>query len=136
MARIAGRNGALLIALPNSASTTYTTISYLRDWSINFSAEQIDVTAMGDANKVYVGGLSDATGSVSGFLEMVGTSNTFAAAIDGQPRPFKLYPDSNTTGSYFSGSAIWDFSLTSSVSGPVEFAANFSATSAVTRTWA
>ena len=134
MARIAGRNGALLIAL-DTASTTYTTISYLRDWSINFSSDQIDVTAMEDSNKVYVGGLADAQGSVSGFLEAANTNNTFEAALDGEARDFQLYPDADDTGKYYSGSAIWDFSLSSAVDGAVEFSANFSATSAVTRTF-
>jgi predicted secreted protein len=134
MARIAGRNGALLIAL-DTASTAYTTISFLRDWSISFTSDQIDVTSMADSNKVYVGGLSDATGSVSGFLDAATTNNTFEAALDGESRSFKLYPDAATTTSFYSGAAIWDFSLTSAVDGAVEFSANFSATSAITRTF-
>jgi predicted secreted protein len=133
MARISGRKGLLKIALDTAATTTFVTISHMRDWSINFSSEQIDVTAMQDANKVYVGGLADATGSVSGFLDVASTNDTLAAALDGKARPFQLYPDSDTTASYYSGSAIWDFSVQSSVSGAVEFSANFSATTAVTR---
>lgn len=134
MARIAGRNGALLIAL-DTASTALTTISFLRDWSINFTSDQIDVTAMQDSNKTYVGGLSDATGSVSGFLDAATTNNTFEAALDGESRTFRLYPDADTTTSYYSGAAIWDFSLSAAVDGAVEFSANFSATGAVTRTF-
>jgi len=133
MARISGRRGLLQIALSTASTTTYTTISFLRDWSINFATDQTDVTAMGDPNKIYVAGLPDATGSVSGFLDAASTDDTYAASVDGIPRPFKLFPDSASTTGVYSGSAIWDFSVSASVSGALEFSANFSATTAVTR---
>ena len=133
MARISGRNGVLLVQV-TTASTALTTISYLRDWSINFTKEQIDVTAMEDGNKVYVAGLSDCTGSASGFLDAASTATTYAAAIDGEARTFKLLPDKNTTTTFYGGTAIFDFSLSAAVNGAVEFSTNFSASGAVTRT--
>ena len=133
MARISGRNGALLVQLVTS-STALTTISYLRDWSINFTKEQIDVTAMEDANKTYVSGLADCTGQASGFLDAASTSTTYQAAVDGESRSFKLLPDKNTTTSFYSGTAIFDFTLQAAVNGAVEFSTTFSATGAVTRT--
>lgn len=133
MARYHGRNGVLLLQL-SSASTALTTLSYVRDWSINFAVDQSDATAMGDSNKVYVAGLPDATGSVSGFHDD-GGADTLASAQDGVARTFELYPAGTGTGSlYYTGTALWDFSLSGGVGGVVEFTANWSANSAVTRT--
>jgi hypothetical protein len=133
MARYHGRNGVLLLQL-SSASTTLTTLSYVRDWSLNFAVDQVDATALGDSNKVYVAGLPDATGTVSGFHDDAG-GDTLAAAQDGVARTFQLYPEGTDTGSlYYSGTALWDFSLSGGVGGVVEFTANWSANSAVTRT--
>jgi len=133
MARYHGRNGVLLLQL-SSASTTLSTMSFVRDWSINFAVDQADATAMGDSNKVYVAGLPDASGSVSGFHDD-GGSDTLAAAQDGVPRTFRLYPKGVTTGSlYYTGTALWDFSMSGGVGGVTEFSANWSANSAITRT--
>jgi hypothetical protein len=133
MARYHGRNGVLLLQL-SSAATTLTTLSYVRDWSINFAVDQSDATAMGDSNKVYLAGLPDASGAVSGFHDD-GGSDTLAAAQDGVPRTFRLYPKGVVTGSlYYTGTALWDFSLSGSVGGPTEFTATWSANSAISRT--
>jgi predicted secreted protein len=133
MARISGRNGVLLVQI-TTAATALTTISFLRDWSLNFSSEQIDVTAMEDANKTYVSGLADCTGAASGFLEAAATNSTYQAAVDGGSRLFKIMPDKNTTTHFYSGSANFDFSLSAAVAGAVEFSTSFSAAGAVTRT--
>lgn len=133
MARISGRNGVLLMNITTS-TTTLTTISYLRDWSINFVTEQVEVTAMEDANKTYVSGLADVTGSASGFLDAASTNTTYQAAADGEARSFKILPDKNTTTTYYAGTANFDFSLSAAVNGAVEFTTNFSATGPVTRT--
>jgi TP901-1 family phage major tail protein len=133
MARISGRNGVLLVQLVTS-STALTTISFLRDWSINFSTEQIDVTAMEDSNKTYVSGLADCTGAASGFLDAASTATTYQAAVDGGARSFKILPDKNSTGTFYGGTANFDFSLSSAVAGAVEFSTTFTAAGAVTRT--
>lgn len=135
MARYHGRNGVLLLQL-SSASTSLTTLSYVRDWSLNFVTDQVDATALTDTNKTYVAGLPDVTGSVSGFHDD-GGSDTLAAAQDGVARTFELYPEGTSSGSlYYTGTALWDFSLSGSVGGAVEFSANFSASGAITRTTA
>lgn len=133
MARQSGRKGLLLIQL-TTASTAESTISHMVDWSINFTVEQLDATAMGDSNKTYVAGLADCTGQVSGYLDASTTTDTYQAAVDGVARTFKLYPNRDDTGTYYSGSAIWDFSEQASVSGLDQFSASFAATTTVSRT--
>ena len=67
MARIHGRNGRLYASLTSGG--TAEPITFLRDWSINFAVDNIEVTAFGDSNKTYVAGLPDASGSYSGFYD-------------------------------------------------------------------
>jgi len=133
MSRYHGRNGVLLLQL-SSASTSLSTVSYVRDWSMNFAVDQVDATALGDTNKVYVAGLPDATGSVTGFHNDT-NDDTLPAAQDGVARSFKLYPKGVTSGStVYEGTALWDFTLSGGVGGVVEFTANWSANSSITRT--
>lgn len=132
MARQSGRKGLLKVQL-DDASTALTTVSHMVDWSINFTVDQLDATAMQDSNKVYVAGLADCTGQVSGYLDAATTNDTYEAAVDGVARNFELYPNSDDTGTYYSGTAIWDFSESASVSGLDSFTASFAATTTVTR---
>jgi hypothetical protein len=70
---------------------------------------------------------------VSGYLDAATTNDTQAAAVDGEARSFQLYPNSDDTATYYSGSAIWDFSESAGVSGLDSFSASFAATTTVTR---
>src|SRR6266568_1149119 len=92
--------GAVAVPLPFQAA-----------WSINKASDRDEVTAFGDPNKVYVGGLPDASGDFSGFLD-AGTSQTYVAASDGLPRNFYLYWDAvNDPSSYFYGTVLFYFSV-------------------------
>ena len=66
MARQHGRRGRLYVGIA-SDSAAAEPVAYLSKWSIGFSTDNVDVTANGDTNKVYVAGLPDASGSFSGF---------------------------------------------------------------------
>ena len=80
MGRIAGRNGRVYMGLASGG--TAEPIAFLKTWSINFSVDKFDVTAFGDGNKVYVGGLPDASGEFDGFYDDA-TVQTYTAAVDG-----------------------------------------------------
>jgi hypothetical protein len=130
MARIAGRNGRLYANVTSGG--TAEPITYLKDWSINFATDAIDVTALGDTGKVYVGGLPDASGDYSGFFDDSG-DQFYTAAVDGVARKFYLYPSTSTLTKYWFGTAIFDFNVQGGVDGAVEVSGSWSAASSVAK---
>ena len=132
MARLAGRSGRLYVGMTSSTAAAEP-ITFLRQWSIDFTTDDIEVTAFGDTNKVYVAGLPDASGSFSGFYDDA-TAQLYTAAVDGAARRFYLYPTTADTGEYFSGTATFDFSAEAAVDGAVTVSGNWKAATAVTKT--
>jgi hypothetical protein len=131
VSRIAGRRGRVYMGIA-SDTVAAEPLPFMASWSINFATDKYDVTAMGDSNKVYVAGLPDASGEFGGFYDDQ-TNQTYTAAVDGLPRKFYLYPDQTTTTKYFYGTILPDFSVDSSVDGPVEVKASWNAASTITR---
>lgn len=130
MARLHGRAGRLYVNITSGG--TAEPIAFLNSWDINFSVDNVDVTAFGDSNKVYVAGLPDASGSFSGFYDD-GTAQLYTAASDGVARRFYLYPTTAATGQYWFGTALFDFSVSSSVDGAITVSGDFQAASTVTK---
>jgi hypothetical protein len=130
VARIAGRNGILYAGIASGAAAS--PVAFLSDWSINFTVDKYDVTAMGDTNKVYVAGLPDAAGDFSGWYDDA-TSQTYIAARDGVARNFYLYPNTNNTLNYFFGTFFPDFSVTGAVGAAVSIKGTWNAGSLVQR---
>jgi len=83
-------------------------MAFMSDWSINFVVDKVDVSAMGDLNKIYVAGLPDASGDFNGWYDMA-TSQTYIAATDSLDRAFYLYPTTLTPLQYFFGRIFPDF---------------------------
>ncbi len=129
MARLAGRSGRLYVSITSGGAAE--PITYLNQWSINFATDNIDVTAMGDTHKVYVSGLPDCSGSFAGFYDDA-TAQTYTAATDGVARKFYLYPGSSTA-QYWFGTALFDFSVSSDVSGAASISGDFAAATAVAK---
>ena len=126
-----GRNAQIYLGL--TTGTAAQPLPFQAAWSINKVSDKDEVTAFGDSNKVYVGGLPDASGDFSGFLD-AGTSQTYVAASDGLPRNFYLYWDvTNDPSSYFYGTVLPDFSADGAVSGPVNFKSTWNAAGPVVR---
>lgn len=130
MARLAGRNGRVYIALTSGG--TATPLAFVAKWSINFKTNKIDVTAMGDSNKTYVNGLPDASGAFSGWYDDT-TVQTYTAATDGVARAFYLYPSTSNTGQYFWGTVLPDFNVESDVDGAVGMSADWAAASTIVK---
>jgi hypothetical protein len=120
--RIAGRNGRMYVELGTGAATP---VMFMESWTLNRNTARFDVTAQGDTGMVYTSGLPDAQGDYSGFLD-VDAPQFYAAASDGVARKMYLYPDTTDATKYWYGTALFDFSTTSPVSGPA----------AVSGTWA
>jgi hypothetical protein len=107
-------------------------LAFQAEWSINFSTPKIDVTAFGDANKVTLAGLPEATGAFSGFYDD-GTAQAYTAAVDGVARKFYLYTNTTSNTQYFFGTINPDVSFASSVSGATTVSSNWEAASAIAK---
>ena len=131
MTRRHGRNGAVYLGATTGAVAT--PLTFQAAWSINMVTDKDEVTAFQDQNKVYVGGLPDASGDFSGFLDDA-TSQTYIAAVDGLPRNYYLYPDAvNSPTVYWFGTILPDLSADGAVSGAVNFKSSWNAASRIQR---
>ena len=133
MAKIHGQGGRLYVGIA-SGTAAAEPISYLNDWSIDFSTDKVDVTSFEDANKTYVTGKEDVQGTYSGFYDNA-TAQTYTAATDGTARRFYLYPAASTgsTGQYWFGTAFFDIKVKGGVSSAVAIDGTFVAASDVSK---
>lgn len=131
MARLHGRNMRLYAAVASGG--TAEPIAFLNKWSISASTDDAEVTAFGDANKIYVAGLPDASGSFAGFYDD-STAQFYTAALDGVARKFYAYMDTSTpTANYFYGTALFDFTIDGEVAGGIAVSGSWKATSTITK---
>jgi hypothetical protein len=107
-------------------------MAFLSDWSISFSTNKVDVTAMGDKNLTYVAGLPDSSGDFSGFMDDE-SAQTYVAATDGMPRKFYLYPNSTEQTEYFYGTILPDYSVSGSVTSAVTLKSSWNAAGPIKR---
>ena len=130
MARLAGRNGRIYLALASGGVAQ--PVAYQASWSLNFTSNKIDVTAMGDSNKTYVAGLADAQGQFAGFYDDASVQ-TYTAATDGVARAFYLYPTTANNSQYFFGTIFPDMTIDSTVDGAIAVSASWAAASTIAK---
>ena len=99
MSRISGRAGNVVLSGD--------TVGYITSWSYDAAADEIEVTAMNDDGKQYVGGLTDGSGAIEARFDYSGTSQDVALDIleAGTQVSLALYPLSGGT-HYLSGSSV------------------------------
>lgn len=131
MPRYHGRKGRLYLGLASDTAAAEP-VAFLRSWSISFTTDRVDVTAFGDNNRVYVAGLPDASGDYAGFWDNE-TVQMYTAATDGLARKFYLYRSTNAAGSYYYGTAFFDFGESGAVDAAVEITGSFQAASDILR---
>ena len=132
MARVHGRKGRLYVGIASDTASAEP-VAYLSKWSFASATDNVEVTANGDANKVYVAGLPDASGSFSGFYDDASTQ-TYTASADGLPRRFYLYPTTpSNVGPYWFGTGLFDFNADGDVGAAVTVSGDFQAASAVAK---
>lgn len=130
MGRVHGRRGRLYVGIASDTASAEP-VTFISKWSINFSTDNVDVTAIGDSNKTYVAGLPDASGSFSGWYDDA-TAQTYTAGADGLARRFYLYPTTpSATGPYFFGTGLFDFSAEADVGSAVSVSGDWQAASLV-----
>jgi hypothetical protein len=129
--RIAGRRGRVYLGIASDTAQAEP-LPFVASYALNAETEKVDVTAMGDTNKVYVAGLPDASGEFSGFYDD-STAQTYTAAVDGLDRRFYLYPDTTSATKYFFGRIFVDFTINAEVDGAVELSASWAASTVISR---
>lgn len=126
MARYAGRSGVVYMGATPAGPATL--VIGLTNWSYNAATDKIEVTAFGDGNKIYVQGLPDRTGSISGFWDNTETK-PFAAGDATAGVPLYLYPSASAPGAYFYGTAWVDPSMETGVGDAVAISFDWAAAS-------
>jgi hypothetical protein len=112
--------------MSTTGSTAAVAVVGLNNWTLNMSTDKAEVTAFGAANKAYVLGFQDVTGSLSGFWDSASD-----ALFDGSESTdgvnMYLYPSSDAPSKFFSGPAWVDFSIACPATGAVTISGNFAA---------
>jgi hypothetical protein len=99
----------------------------LNKWKASFKTGKIDVTCFGDTNKVYVPGMKDVSGTLSGFWNSIGSDVIFDGADAETPGMLKLVPNSTEGTFFWSGLAYLDAEIDTAVDGAPAVAAEFMA---------
>ncbi len=125
-----GKKGVILLSTTGTSQPA-ATVS-LSAWTLNKSTDKVDVTAFGDTNKVYVQGLPDISGTLSGWFD---SSNDalFDAAESSTGAFIYLYPSSDIVTGYHYGPIFLDASIECPSSGAVSVSGSFVANGAWTR---
>lgn len=127
MARHHGRNGRVYLAITSGGSAE--ALAFQNAWTLNATTDKADVTAFGDSNKVYVGGLPDASGTFAGWFDDA-TQQSYTAAADGVARKMYLYPDITASpGVYWFGTAFVDFGVSVGIGDGVSTTSSWNAAS-------
>jgi hypothetical protein len=129
-APISGRKGRLYADVSAAGTSAAIPIANLNSWSINRTTDKIEVTSFGDSTKTYVVSLADAQGDFSGFWDTAGDQYKLSNAIDGG-RKFYIYPSVDDATKYWYGTAHWDVSVSSQVSGAVEVSGSWAAATSI-----
>jgi len=110
-------------------------VAEVRSYTLEQSADTIETTTMGDANRTYTSSLKTFTISMDCYWDE--TDTTGQGAIDVSTEvDFELYPEGTGAGAtYYSGSAIvTSVSTTASYDGNVEVSFSAQGTGALTET--
>jgi hypothetical protein len=112
-----GRYGKVSWDPTGAVTPTLVEIVSIKAWKGDFKTEDEDVTCFGDANKVYVPGLMDISGSFDGHWNSAELA-LFEAAMSPTPGTLQLMPNSTEATFVWSGLAYMDASIDCSLSAP------------------
>ena len=132
MAFVHGKTAVFKI--DNSGGSLQDISAYCDNIDFPATADTAEVTTFGDANKEYIGGLKDATISISGSWDAA--ADVILEAIRGLTGTFEYGPQGSTaTNIKYTGECICTaYNVTAPVGDKVSFSAEFQCTGAITRT--
>lgn len=108
------------------AGVTPVLLVALNGWKLSLKEDFDEVTCFGDTNKVWVPGLPDISGSLTGFWD-ASNVQIFQATRASSPGLLELAPNSNEPTYKFYGSAYLDADLDCSAKGAPKVSSNFRA---------
>ncbi len=127
-----GRYGLVKYDPTGAASpASATELVSLDGWKLSLKTDYIDVTCFQDTNKVYVPGMKDVSGTVSGFWNSDGSRTIFDAADADTPGFLALFPNSRDPGgspltaANWSGLAYMDADIDTTVKGAPAISGTF-----------
>lgn len=123
MAKYHGRRGQIEIG----AGSPRSIICSLSSWNLSFTRDKVDSTSFCDANKTYLAGLKDVSGSFEGFFDTDDFRELFEAADSATGTTIRITPSLDAGEYYFDGPAWLDLSMTGSVTDAVKLSGTFSA---------
>ena len=115
MAILTGRNGAIRYS-PDGVAAATEVIS-INAFKADFSTEFEDVSCFGDENRVYIPGMRDVKGEVSGFWNSAELT-LFDATTQDTPGKLELVPNETEPTFFWSGLAYLDASIDASLKAP------------------
>ena len=98
----------------------------MTQWTLDAATDRAEVTSFGDANKTYVQGLKDLSGSFSGLFNDTDTT-VFTGADSTDGVKIYLYPSTDAATIYWYGPAWIDYSVDTSVTDAVKVSGSFAA---------
>lgn len=94
------------------------------EWTLDMSTDTVEVTSFQDVNKVFVQGLPDVSGQITGFVKDT-EDKWFKAQKSTQPVRVYLYWSKQMTSKYAYGTAWLSVSMSNSVTSANEISGNF-----------
>jgi len=125
-----GKEG--IVAAKLTSGGAYVAIGNISDWNLSMATDKVETTSLGDANKRYVIGLKDLSGSVTAFWDRL-TDTIFDLADSPTGCWLAFYP-SSTSAQGWEGPAWVDASIKGGVTSAVSIDMTFVANGAWTRT--
>jgi hypothetical protein len=122
----AGRNG--LVKYDPTGGATTVAIASIKAWTLSLATEKINVTCFQDQNRVYIPGMRDVSGTLTGFWNSA--DMTLIEATEATtPGTLALIPDSTdgTPAHEFTGLAYLDAEINTDVEGAPELTGTFMA---------
>ncbi len=113
------------------AGVTPVLLIALNGWKLSLKQNYEDVTCFGDTNLVYVPGMRDVSGSLTGFWDATNVQ-LFQATTASTPGQLELAPNSTEPTYKFSGLAYLDADIDCTVKGAPKVSSNFRAAGAWT----
>lgn len=104
-------------------------IASLSKWSLDRKTENAEVTSFDDSNKVFVQGLPDISGKISGFWDSA-DDTMWQGAESSTGISFYLYPSANAATKYWYGPAWLDASISVDAKGGIAIDGTFVAAGA------
>ena len=125
----AGRDGLVKWDPTGVGGVSAVALVSIKSWTLSLATEKINVTCFQDTNRVYIPGMRDISGDLSGFWNSSDMSLIEATALT-TPGYLELIPhtsDGTPTPLAFSGTAYMDANLDTDVEGAPALTGTFMA---------